>query len=78
MKNLLYVFITIVIFACSDDDETLGSCYVSPNPDMICTEEINLVCACNNLVYANPCEALKAGNLLYKSTNKEIGDTCCY
>tara|TARA_B100001248_G_C27383210_1_gene458206 strand:- start:361 stop:597 length:237 start_codon:yes stop_codon:yes gene_type:complete len=78
MKNLLYLFLSVLIYACNYDDEILGSCYISPDPEMICTEEYNPVCACNNLVYGNACEAEKAGNLLYRSTNKDTGEECCY
>ena len=34
---------------------------VSPDPDMICTEEYNPVCGCNNITYSNPCVAEGAG-----------------
>lgn len=68
MKKLLYTF--ILMFSCTDGDEFLGPCYVSPNPEIICTEEYKPVCACNNLVYSNACEAEKAGNLNYKLNDK--------
>jgi len=78
MQKLLYTFIAISIFACTNEDKILGSCYISPNPDIVCTEEYQPVCACNNLVYGNACEAEKAGNLHYRSTNKDSGEECCY
>ena len=74
MKKLIYTFLGLTLMiGCSDSNEILGDCYVSPNPEIICTEEYDPVCACNNLVYVN-FEAEKAGNLLYKITNKEIGE----
>ena len=79
MKKLLFIFlVSTLIISCSDGNEILGSCYVSPNPEIICTEEYDPVCACNNLVYTNSCEAEKAGNLYYKTTNKDSGDDCVY
>ena len=56
----------------------LGDCFVSPEPDRICTEEYQPVCACNDLVYSNSCYAEKAGNLKWKSTNKSPGENCDY
>ena len=79
MKKLIYIFLGLTLMiGCSDSNEILGTCYVSPNPEIICNEEYDPVCACNNLVYVNSCEAEKAGNLLYKTTNKDIGDDCIY
>ena len=79
MKKLLIIFLGLsLMFGCTDGDEILGPCYVSPNPETICTEEYSPVCACNNLVYSNSCEAEKAGNLNYKSTNKDSGEECIY
>ena len=80
MKKLLLILLCfpILFFGCSDDDKILGSCYVSPNPNIICTEEYNPVCACNNLVYDNSCEAEKAGNLHYKLTDLDSGEECNY
>tara|TARA_Y100000589_G_scaffold309927_1_gene327848 strand:- start:223 stop:456 length:234 start_codon:yes stop_codon:yes gene_type:complete len=77
MKKIIYLGISL-IFSCNDGDEILGSCYISPDPDMICTEEYNPVCACNNLVYGNSCKAEKAGNLHYKSTHLDAGEECNY
>ena len=79
MKKLLYIFLGLALtIGCSDGNEILGPCYVSPNPEIICTEEYDPVCACNNLVYGNSCKAEKAGNLYYKSTNKHSGEDCNY
>ena len=76
MKKLMIIFLGLTLtIGCSDGDEILGPCYVSPTPEIICTEEYNPVCACNNLVYENSCEAEKAGNLHYKSTNKAVSYT---
>ena len=79
MKKLVYIFIGVnLTFGCGDGNEILGNCYVSPNLEIICNEEYDPVCACNNLVYENSCEAEKAGNLYYKSTNKDSGEECVY
>jgi len=77
MKRIIYLLIFFSL-GCSDSDYILGNCYVSPNPNIICTEEANPVCACNNLVYVNSCEAEKAGNLHYKLTDLNVGEECSY
>ena len=77
MKKIIYTAL-ILCYGCSDGDEILGNCYVSPDPAFICPEEYNPVCACNNLVYANSCEAEKAGNLHYKLTDLDVGEGCHY
>ena len=79
MNQLILFFLGLTLtIGCNDSNEILGTCYVSPNPEIYCTEEYKPVCACNNLVYMNSCEAEKAGNLLYKITNKDIGEDCVY
>ena len=77
MKRIIYLLIFFSL-GCSDGDYILGNCYVSPNPNIICSEEANPVCACNNLVYVNSCEAEKAGNLHYKLTDLNVGEECSY
>ena len=47
-------------------------------PDVICTKDYKPVCACNDIVYSNSCEAEKAGNLKWKSTEKDSGETCSF
>ena len=54
MKKIIYLGFSLS-FGCSDGEEILGSCFVSPDSNIICTEEYNPVCACNNLVYGNSC-----------------------
>ena len=79
MKKLFYISLGLnLTIGCSDGNEILGDCYVSPNLEIICTEEYDPVCACNNLVYSNSCEAEKAGNLHYKLTDKDSGEDCIY
>ena len=78
MKKLI-LFLFNSLFSCDEnDDDVIGDCVVSPNPEIICTKEYKPVCACNNLVYSNSCEAEKAGNLKWKSTNKVSGEECSY
>lgn len=79
MKKLLYIFLFLnFTFGCNEGDEILGDCYVSPNSEIICNELYDPVCACNNLVYENSCEAEKAGNLYYKTTTRDSGQDCLY
>ena len=73
---LSIVFLT---FSCNGgQDDVIGDCFVSPDPERVCTEEAQPVCACNDLVYSNSCYAEKAGNLKWKSTNKNPGENCDY
>ena len=77
MKKLIQLLLLIpFIFSCSGNDDIIGDCFISPDPDRICTEEYKPVCACNDLVYSNACEAEKEGNLKWKSTNKDSGEKC--
>ena len=75
MKKLILLF--ILFMACAEN-EIIGDCYVSPDPEMICTEEYNPVCACNDLVYSNSCKAESAGNLKWRLTNRDIGEECSF
>ena len=74
----IYLLLFPFIISCADGEEILGGCYVSPTPDVICTKIYDPVCACNDIVYSNSCEAEKAGNLKWKSTNIEQGKSCIY
>jgi hypothetical protein len=77
MKFRLIIFFLLLI-SCVDDEDILGQCVVSPDPDAVCIEIVEPVCACNDLVYSNSCYAQNAGNRLWKSTNLESGDKCNY
>ena len=75
--NLIFLML-LLFFSCSGDEVVLGDCYVSPEPDAVCIETYEPVCACNNFVYSNSCKAKKAGNLSWKSTNLQSGEECKY
>ena len=72
------IIIFLLLISCVDNEEILGQCYVAPDPDAVCIEIYEPVCACNNIVYSNSCEAKKAGNLSWKSTNLQSGEECKY
>tara|TARA_B100000003_G_scaffold200073_1_gene206553 strand:- start:168 stop:404 length:237 start_codon:yes stop_codon:yes gene_type:complete len=78
MKKLLFLFIYISLVSCGDDEEILGDCVVAPNLDRVCTEEYQPVCGCDGTVYANSCEAEREGILMWKSTNKDVGEECSF
>ena len=78
MKFNLIFLMLIMFVSCGEGEDALGDCYVSPEPDVICIEIYEPVCACNNLVYSNYCEAEKAGNLHYKLTDLDSGQECNY
>ena len=79
MKKLTLLLLFILFNSCDENgDEIIGDCYVSPDPEMICTEEYNPVCACNDLVYSNSCKAEKAGNLKWRLTNQDSGEECSF
>ena len=77
---LLFVLgLLIFLISCiGEQDDIIGDCFVAPDPERVCTEEAEPVCACNDLVYSNSCYAEKAGNLKWKSTNKNPGENCDY
>ena len=75
---LISLFSVIFLISCNEEDNIIGDCFVSPEPDRICTEEYQPVCACNDIVYSNSCYAEKAGNLKWRSTNKDAGENCQY
>ena len=79
VKKLILLLLFILLDSCAaKDDDIVGDCFVSPNPEIICTEEYKPVCACNNLVYSNSCKAEKAGNRKWKLTDKDSGEECSY
>ena len=75
---LISLFSLIFLISCNEEDNIIGDCFVSPETDRICTEEYQPVCACNDIVYSNSCYAEKAGNLKWRSTNKDAGENCQY
>jgi hypothetical protein len=75
--NLMFIMFLIFV-SCDDGEDVLGDCYVSPDPDAVCIEIYEPVCACNNIVYSNSCEAKKAGNLSWNFTNLQSGEECKY
>ena len=76
MKKMILVF--IIFFSCNEDQDIIGDCFVSPDPERICLEIYEPVCACNDLVYSNSCKAESAGNLKWKLTNNDVGENCEY
>ena len=75
---LISLFSLVFLISCNEEDNIIGDCFVSADPDRICTEEYQPVCACNDIVYSNSCYAEKAGNLKWRSTNKDAGENCQY
>ncbi|MDA9593705.1 Kazal-type serine protease inhibitor [Flavobacteriaceae bacterium] len=81
MKKSIFTFLIFLILSCNSKEEesnVLGDCVVPAKPDVICTKDYKPVCACNDIVYSNSCEAEKAGNLKWKSTEKDSGETCSF
>ena len=76
---ILFFGLLLLLISCKgEQDDVIGDCFVSPDPDRICSEEYQPVCACNDEVYSNSCYAEKAGNLKWKPTNKDAGENCQY
>ena len=48
--NYKIFFVFIIFFSCSEDMEIIGDCFVAPDPEQICPEIYEPVCACNDLV----------------------------
>ena len=77
--RFLILLAFIAIASCNErQDDVIGDCFIAPDPERVCTEEAEPVCACNDLVYSNSCYAEKAGNLKWKSTDKNPGENCDY
>ena len=77
--RFLILLAFIALASCNEtQDDVIGDCFVAPDPERVCTEEAEPVCACNDLVYSNSCYAEKAGNLKWKSSNKNPGENCDY
>jgi hypothetical protein len=76
--SIKQLFILILFLSCKSDDQLLGECFGSPKGEIACIKIYEPVCACNNLVYSNSCEADKAGNLKWKSTKLSTGESCNY
>ena len=77
----LVILLGLLLFLIScngEEDDVIGDCFVAPDPERVCTEEAKPVCACNDLVYSNSCYAEKAGNLKWKSSDKNPGENCDY
>ena len=72
MNKLIFLFIYITLVSCGDGEEILGNCVVAPDLDRVCTEEYQPVCACNGTLYANSCEAERAGNLYFSQSFPHI------
>ena len=78
MNKLIFSLLSLSLFSCGDGEEILGNCVVALDSDRVCTKEYQPVCACDGTVYANSCEAERAGNLMWKSTNKDVGEKCSF
>ena len=63
--GLTLTIIFILLSSCTSD-EISTDCLGEEIPDLICTEQMDLVCGCNGTSYVNPCYAQKAGVLRYR------------
>ena len=58
MKNLLLIFLLVLMFSCVDGPEIIDCFLISPITDT-CVEIFEPVCGCNNITYDNECYAKK-------------------
>ena len=61
MKNLLLIFLSVLMFSCVDGPEIIDCLLISPITDTVCVEIYEPVCGCNNTTYDNECYAKKSG-----------------
>ena len=54
--------ILLLLFGCKEEFIIPTECIASPDPDLVCTMEIDYVCGCNGFLYANECWAMRDGN----------------
>lgn len=57
MKKLIFAFI---LLSCTTEQIDV-TCQGEEQPDLICTEQVDLVCGCNGTTYMNSCYAQRAG-----------------
>ena len=62
MKYILTISILIII---SFSFCTKHECLDSENPNLVCTEQYEPVCGCNNVTYSNSCYAQSEGATYY-------------
>ena len=61
MKNLLLIFLSVLMFSCVDGPEIIDCFIIPPITDTVCVEIFKPVCGCNNITYDNECYAKKSG-----------------
>ena len=61
MKNLLLIFLSVLMFSCVDGPEIIDCFLVPQLTDTVCVEIYEPVCGCNNITYDNECYAKKNG-----------------
>jgi len=60
MKTILIALTTLALLSCEKED-VLSDCVEKVNPSMVCTQQYDPVCGCNNKTYGNACMAGAAG-----------------
>ena len=78
--SIMFLFIILIlIIGCSKEPIILENCLSDPDPNAMCTMEIDYQCGCNGYVYINPCHAYKDGvNRIRPYNIDEPGDNCHY
>ena len=57
-------FIIMMLMSCDNDAIDLSpDCLGEKQPDLMCTEQVDLVCGCDGTTYMNSCYATRAGVL---------------
>lgn len=60
MKTLLIAVATLALLSCEKDDVP-SDCVEKVNPNVVCTQQYDPVCGCNNKTYGNACMAGAVG-----------------
>ncbi len=78
---LIFVFallMFIVILGCSKEQVITNDCLTDPDPNAVCTMEVDYQCGCNGYVYINPCYAYKDGVTRIRPISIDNPEDNCY
>tara|TARA_R100000742_G_C4205596_1_gene33435 strand:- start:72 stop:356 length:285 start_codon:yes stop_codon:yes gene_type:complete len=67
-----------ILIGCEREPIVLNNCLTDPDPNAICTMDVNYQCGCNGYVYINPCHAYKDGVTRIRPISIDDPEDNCY